>query len=482
MRSSLMFQGTGSDVGKSFIVAGLCRAALRRGISVAPFKPQNMSNNAAVTDDGGEIGRAQWVQAIAAGRKPSVHMNPVLLKPESDRRAQVIVQGKVWDTAEARDYQNRKRLLLSVVMESYETLKSDADLVLVEGAGSPAETNLRRGDIANMGFALAADVPVVLIGDIDRGGVIASIVGTHAVLEKSDRAQIVGTIINRFRGNISLFDDGIKDITARTNWPCFGVLPWLQTAHQLPAEDAVVLERSISDEKDRKLKIAVPMVSRIANFDDLDPLIAEKGVEVTFVPPGKPLPRDTDLIILAGTKSTLSDMQFLINQGWDIDIKAHVRQGGAVLGLCGGYQMLGHNLFDPDGADGDLTNQKGLGLLDIETRMVPEKTVRNLQGATEEGHSFDGYEIHVGQTDGADTNRPFVVIDGVPYGASAERKPIWGCYLHGLFSSDDFRASFLKRFSMAASSTRYRKTVDAALDDIAASFETHLDIEAMLEL
>ena len=482
MRTSLMFQGTGSDVGKSFIVAGLCRAALKRGIRVAPFKPQNMSNNAAVTDDGGEIGRAQWVQAIAAGRNPSVHMNPVLLKPESDRCAQVIVHGKVWDTAEAADYQSRKKLLLSSVMESYEILQSGADLVLVEGAGSPAETNLRQGDIANMGFALAADVPVVLIGDIDRGGVIASIVGTHTVLESRDKGQIVGTIINRFRGNISLFDDGIKEITARTNWPCFGVLPWLKMASKLPAEDAVVLERPQSGTEDRKLKVAVPMVSRIANFDDLDPLIVEQSVEVTFVPPGTPLPQDTDLIILAGTKSSLSDMKFLIDQGWDIDIKSHVRHGGAVLGLCGGYQMLGLHLFDPDSTDGNLTNQKGLGLLDVHTCMYPEKTVQNLKGITAEGHSFEGYEIHVGQTEGADTSRPFITIDGVPHGASAESKPIWGCYLHGLFANDDFRASFLKRFSIAASSAHYRKTVDKALDDIAASFEEHLDIDAMLEL
>ena len=482
MRPSLMFQGTGSDVGKSFIVAGLCRAASRRGIRVAPFKPQNMSNNAAVTEDGGEIGRAQWVQALAAGRVPSVHMNPVLLKPESDRCAQVVVHGKVWDTAEAADYQSRKKLLLSSVMESYETLKADTDIVLVEGAGSPAETNLRRGDIANMGFAVAADVPVVLVGDIDRGGVIASMVGTHTVLDVNDRNQIVGTIINRFRGDISLFDDGLEDIAARTGWPCFGVLPWLPNAQRLPAEDAVILERAETGEADKKLKIAVPMVSRIANFDDLDPLIAEDSVEVTFVPPGTPLPRDVDLIILAGTKSTLADMQFLIYQGWDIDIKAHARHGGAVLGLCGGYQMLGHYLFDPDSTDGTLTNQKGLGLLDVHTRMYPEKTVQNLKGTTAEGHSFEGYEIHVGQTEGADTSRPFITIDGVPHDASADGKPIWGCYLHGLFSSDEFRVSFLKRFSIAASSARYRKTVDAALDNIAASFEAHLDIDAMLEL
>jgi adenosylcobyric acid synthase len=253
-----MFQGTGSDVGKSFIVAGLCRVAKRRGISVAPFKPQNMSNNAAVTSEGGEIGRAQWVQALAAKITPSVLMNPVLLKPESDRRAQVIVQGKVWDTAEAKDFQAQKKFLLSKVMESFETLKAEYDLVLVEGAGSPAETNLRKGDIANMGFAVEAGVPVVLIGDIDRGGVIASIVGTHTVLDKRDRGQIVGTIINRFRGDMSLFDDGVRDIFNRTNWPCFGILPWLKGAAKLPAEDAVVLERASGNTDKKRLNISVP--------------------------------------------------------------------------------------------------------------------------------------------------------------------------------------------------------------------------------
>jgi len=474
-----MFQGTGSDVGKSFIVAGLCRAAKLRGINVAPFKPQNMSNNAAVTPDGGEIGRAQWVQALAAKITPTVHMNPVLLKPESDRRSQVVVQGKVWDTAEAKDFQARKNILLSKVMESFETLKAGYDLVLVEGAGSPAETNLRKGDIANMGFAVEADVPVVLIGDIDRGGVIASIVGTHTVLDKQDREQIVGTIINRFRGDVSLFDDGVRDIVSRTNWPCFGILPWLKDAAKLPAEDAVVLEREPQIGDGKRLNISVPMLSRIANFDDLDPLVAEDNVEVIFVPPGTPIPKTTDLIILTGTKSALADMQFLIDQGWDIDVKSHARHGGAVLGLCGGYQMLGRLLLDPDTVDGNISEITGLGLLDIETVMHKDKTVREIKGRTDVGDSVEGYEIHVGKSDGPDTIRPFVTIDNVPYGASAPGKPIWGSYLHGIFASDAFRASFLERLSIDAGKVRYQAQLDRALDDVAASFDEHLDIAAM---
>src|SRR5688572_7126535 len=312
MARAIMLQGTGSDVGKTVLVAGLCRAAKNRGMSVRPFKPQNMSNNAAVADipgepGGGEIGRAQWLQAIACGAAPSIHMNPVLLKPQSDIGSQVVVQGKVFGQAGARDYQQLKPKLMEAVLDSWEKVGEGVDLVIVEGAGSPAEINLRPRDIANMGFATRANVPVILVGDIDRGGVIASIAGTHLILPEEDRRMIAGYLINKFRGDVSLFDDGIKAIESFTGWRCFGVVPWLKAAARLPSEDSVVLERLASGEK-RALKVAVPMLSRIANFDDLDPLKAEPQVEVVFVPPGQHLPEDAGLVVVPGSKSTIGDL------------------------------------------------------------------------------------------------------------------------------------------------------------------------------
>ena len=302
---ALMFQGTGSDVGKTVLVAGLCRAAKNRGIKVVPFKPQNMSNNAAIAQAGGvvgEIGRGQYLQAMACGVEPSVHMNPILLKPQSQIGSQVIVQGKVFGNAKAREYQSLKPQLLESVMQSFEEVSKEADLVLVEGAGSPAEINLRAGDIANMGFACEANVPVVLIGDIDRGGVIASIVGTHTILPKQDRDMIAGYLINKFRGDISLFDSGLKQIENFTNWKSFGILPWLDVVGRLPAEDSVALENLTSSKKG-KLKIAVPVLGKISNFDDLDPLKNEADVELVFVKKGDALPNDAKFIILAGSKS-----------------------------------------------------------------------------------------------------------------------------------------------------------------------------------
>ncbi len=355
---AIMIQGTGSNVGKSMLVAGLCRAALRRGISVAPFKPQNMSNNAAVTQEGGEIGRAQALQAMACGRTPSVHMNPVLLKPETDTGSQVVVQGRVQSRLEARDFGGARGALLKPVLESFGILGRTADLIVVEGAGSPAETNLRRGDIANMGFARAANVPVVLAGDIDRGGVIAQIVGTQAVIDPEDAAMVKGFLINKFRGDVALFDDGYADIIQRTGWAGFGVLPWFFDAHLLPAEDAVDLARRPSD---GAFHIVCPMLSRISNFDDLDPLAAEPAVRLTMIPPGSALPADADLVILPGTKSTRGDLAFFRAQGWDIDLHAHVRRGGHVLGLCGGYQMLGKSIEDPAGLDGTPGHDRGFG-------------------------------------------------------------------------------------------------------------------------
>ncbi|MDG1438802.1 MAG: cobyric acid synthase, partial [Emcibacteraceae bacterium] len=358
MTLSLMLQGTGSDVGKSVLVAGLCRALVRRGMSVRPFKPQNMSNNAAVADDGGEIGRAQALQAIACGVEPTVHMNPVLLKPQSDIGAQIVVHGKVIGTGDTSYFREKKTELLSKVIESFNILKDQADIVIVEGAGSPAEVNLRANDIANMGFAEATNTPVVLIGDIDRGGVIASIIGTYELLSNTEKKLTKGYIINKFRGDVSLFDDALVIMTDRTNWTNIGVLPFIPAVKRLPAEDAVVLDHS-EQEQSNNLIIAVPMLSRIANFDDLDPLILEPDVDVRFVKPGDPLPCEAGLVIIPGTKSTLSDLKFFKKQGWDIDLNAHVRRGGKILGICGGYQMLGLAVSDANGIEGVEGNHKG---------------------------------------------------------------------------------------------------------------------------
>ncbi len=477
-----MFQGCGSDVGKSLLTAGLCRLARRRGIKVAPFKAQNMSNNAAVCPEGGEIGRAQWLQALACGLEPSVDMNPVLLKPQSDIGAQIVVQGKVWGNAEARDYQERRKALLAAVLESYGRLSAQADLIIVEGAGSPAEINLRQGDIANMGFAREVNAPVVLIGDIDRGGVIASLVGTHAVLEEGDRAQIEGFLINKFRGDVSLFDGGLTEIERRTGWRSFGVVPWLPVVTRLPAEDAVVLERP-EERRAGGFKIAAPMLSRIANFDDLDPLRQEPGVTVEFVPPGKALPGDADLVVLLGTKATVADLAFLRQQGWDTDILAHVRRGGRVLGLCGGFQMLGRAVHDPKGLEGLERHAHGLGLLDFETWMEPEKVTRTLDAEDAlSGKRVTAYEIHAGRTAGPAMGRPFLDFAGEGEGARSADGRIAGCYLHGLFTSDAYRAWYLEGLGLQAGGLDYRASLEEALDDLAESLETHVDAEALLGL
>ncbi|RWA65553.1 cobyric acid synthase [Mesorhizobium sp.] len=486
---AIMLQGTGSDVGKSVLVAGLCRAAKMRGLKVRPFKPQNMSNNAAVADipgdnkaGGGEIGRAQWLQAIACGVAPTVHMNPVLLKPQSDVGSQVVVQGKVFSEARARDYQAMKGRLMDAVLDSWAKVGEGADLVIVEGAGSPAEINLRSRDIANMGFATRANVPVVLVGDIDRGGVIASVAGTHLILAEEDRRMIVGYLINKFRGDVSLFDDGIKAIGKFTGWPCFGVVPWLKAAARLPSEDSVVLERLASGEK-RALKVAVPMLSRIANFDDLDPLKAEPQVEVVFVPPGKPLPADAGLVVIPGSKSTIGDLLKFRENGWDRDLLAHRKRGGHVVGICGGFQMLGRKVSDPTGIEGSVTEAEGLGLLDIETLMEPEKTVRNVSARSVQFDlPLEGYEIHLGRTVGPDLARPSAIINGIDDGAISADGKVVGTYLHGLFSADAFRARFLESLGVKGGGIDYRADVERALYQVAAELETHLDCDAIFGL
>jgi adenosylcobyric acid synthase len=489
MAKAIMLQGTGSDVGKTVLVAGLCRAAKKRGLKVRPFKPQNMSNNAAVADipgdnskSGGEIGRAQWLQAIACGVAPSVHMNPVLLKPQTDIGAQVIVQGKVFGEARARDYQALKGRLMDAVLDSWAKVGEGADLVIVEGAGSPAEINLRSRDIANMGFATRADVPVVLVGDIDRGGVIASVAGTHLILPEEDRRMIVGYLINKFRGDVSLFDDGINAIDSFTGWRCFGVVPWLKAAARLPSEDSVVLERLASGET-RALKVAVPMLGRIANFDDLDPLKAEPQVEVVFVPPGKPLPGDAGLVVIPGSKSTIGDLLKFRENGWDRDLAAHRKRGGHIVGICGGFQMLGRVVRDPDGIEGSVTEAEALGLLDIETVMEPEKTVRNVSARSVQFDlPLEGYEIHLGRTTGPDTLRPSAVINGVEDGAISADGKVIGTYMHGLFGADAFRGKFLESLGIRGGGIGYRAEVERALDEVAAELETHLDCDAIFGL
>jgi adenosylcobyric acid synthase len=477
---ALMIQGAGSNVGKSLLVAGLCRAAKLRRLNVAPFKPQNMSNNAAVTADGGEIGRAQALQALASGRAPMVDMNPVLLKPESETGSQVIVQGKRVATVKAREYAALKPSLMAPVLESFHRLKSQVDLVIVEGAGSPAEVNLRAGDIANMGFACAANVPVILVGDIDRGGVIAQIVGTQGVLDPADNAMIAGFIINKFRGDVSLFDDGYALIQQRTGWHGFGVVPFFNQASRLPAEDALDLpnRRGLG-----ALKIACLALSRIANFDDLDPLAQEPGVSLTMIKAGQAIPGDTDLVIIPGSKSTRADLSYLRYQGWDIDLAAHVRRGGRVLGICGGYQMLGHLVRDPDGIEGPAGDSPGLGLLDVETLMTPDKHLTRVTATHAASKTpMEGYEIHIGRTDGPACARPFAHINGAPEGATSPDGRIIGSYLHGMFAGDEFRRAFLADLGASGSTFAYSADVETVLNALAAHLEKHLDVAGLLAL
>ncbi|HEV2547408.1 MAG TPA: cobyric acid synthase [Stellaceae bacterium] len=480
---AIMLQGTGSDVGKSLLVAGIARALTRRGLAVRPFKPQNMSNNAAVAA-GGEIGRAQALQARACGVKPIIDMNPVLLKPQQECAAQLVVSGRVVGTASARDYHALKPRLLPEILRSFTRLCADADIVLVEGAGSAAEVNLRAGDVANMGFAEAADVPVVLVGDIERGGVIASLCGTYALLERSERERLRGYIVNKFRGDVRLFDGALDTIGQRTALPCLGVVPFFPGARQLPAEDGVVLEDWPRDRgTTEKLRIAVPRLPRIANFDDLDPLAAEPGVAIDLVMPGRPLPL-ADLVLLPGSKATLADLAALRAEGWDIDIIAHRRRGGHVLGICGGYQMLGRSIADPQGIEGPPGEAPGLGLLDVETALTAEKVLVETSGVERaSGAAVRGYEMHAGRTTGADAARPLLHLAGRADGAVSADGRVCGCHLHGLFASDAFRRTFLARLGgVGDASLDYERRVEETLDALAAHLEAHLDIDRLLEI
>lgn len=481
--SALMFQGTGSDVGKSLVVAALCRAYTKRGLKVRPFKPQNMSNNAAVTEDGGEIGRAQALQARACLAKPSVHMNPVLLKPQSDVGSQVVVQGRVRGTAKARDYQKMKPDLLPHVMDSFARIRAEADLVLIEGAGSAAEINLREGDIANMGFAQAAKVPVILVADIDRGGVLAQIVGTQMLLDLADRARLSGYIVNKFRGDMDLFAPALDLLTERTNLVSYGVLPWQDAARCLPAEDAMALEKPNAQMR-KQITVAAPRLPRIANFDDLDPLRAEADVRVDIVPPGRALPGDAQLIVLPGSKATRADLETLYAEGWDTDIHAHLRRGGMVIGLCAGYQMLGRVVRDPNGIEGASGETLGLGFLDVETVLSETKILRETQGRDCHTQApVRGYEMHMGETTGPGLAHPALELMGGNDGARSSDGRVMGTYLHGLFASDSFRAALLAPWRNGRiSETAYEAGVETALDQMAAAAEEHLDLDGLLEI
>jgi len=481
---ALMLLGTGSDVGKSLVVAGLCRAFTRRGLRVAPFKPQNMSNNAAVTLDGGEIGRAQALQAKACGLRPHTDMNPVLLKPQSETGAQVVVQGKVWGSARGAEYQAIKGQLMPAVLESYSRISADVDLMLVEGAGSASELNLRTGDIANWGFARAAQIPTVLVGDIDRGGVIANIIGTHRLISREDRAILRGFLINKFRGDTSLFASGSTLIQQETGLRDLGIVPFFPAARDLPAEDVLALDQSQSSgSQSTRVKIAVLRIGRISNFDDFDPLAAEPEVDLVFVQPGETLPVDTDLVILPGSKATLADLAFLRQQGWDIDIAAHVRRGKPVLGICGGYQMLGTHIADPDGIEGPPAEAVGLGLLDVQTVMKGPKTLVEIRGSDmASGEAVAGYEMHMGVTTPTGSAlQPMLRLGGEDDGAV--QGVVSGCYLHGLFNEDGFRRSFLRSLDPALQSElAFDQRVEGTLDDLAAHFEEFLDLDAFYDL
>lgn len=473
--ATLMIQGTTSDAGKSTVVAALCRALARRGVSVAPFKPQNMALNSAVTVDGGEIGRSTALQALACGLEPHSDMNPVLLKPESDQGAQVILRGKVHGHMKALDYHAYKSEARRSVMAGWEALSRRFDVIIAEGAGSPAEINLRQNDIANMGFAERVDCPVLLVGDIDRGGVFAQLVGTLELLSESEQARTQGFIINRFRGDIGLLEPGLDWLTQRTGKPVLGTLPYLQGL-LLDAEDSVGLSGRQNEMP--KLRVVIPALPRMSNHNDFDPLRLHPSVALTFVGPDQAIP-PADVIILPGSKSTRADLEWLRAQGWEAVIRRHLRYGGHVLGICGGFQMLGRVIHDPEGLEGAAGSTPGLGLLDFETCMVAGKQLRNVQGRLlPEGVPVSGYEIHNGVSAGAALSRPLVALDGREDGAVSADGQIMGTYLHGLFDQVEACEALLYRCGLqdTGGAVDYAAHRMAELDRLADTLETHLDM------
>ncbi|WP_374972700.1 cobyric acid synthase [Spongiibacter marinus] len=479
MTNTLMVQGTTSDAGKSVLVAALCRALHRRGLHVAPFKPQNMALNSAVTPDGKEIGRAQAVQARACGLAPHSDMNPVLLKPNSDTGAQVIIHGQALRNMEAQDYHDYKATARKAVLASHQRLSQQYDWVVVEGAGSPAEINLRANDIANMGFAEAVDCPVILIADIDRGGVFAHLVGTLELLSASEQARVVGFVINRFRGDIALLQSGLDWLEARTGKPVLGVLPYLHDLH-LEAEDAIDTQQI---REDISLRVAVPVLPRTSNHTDFDALRLHPNVDLCFVRKGEALP-PCDLLILPGSKSVRADLQQLRDNGWADQLKRHLRYGGKVLGICGGFQMLGSELHDPLGIEGPAGSSEGLGLLDITTTLASEKTLRQVSGhcyLNDKATSIRGYEIHAGVSEGAGLKRHFADLGSHLDGAISDDGQVLGSYIHGLFDDDHARQQLLTWAGATEQAAyNYDAVIETNLDRIADSVEQHIDLDKLL--
>ncbi|ENS5605296.1 cobyric acid synthase [Vibrio mimicus] len=477
---ALMVQGTTSDAGKSVLVTGLCRVLARRGTKVAPFKPQNMALNSAVTPDGGEIGRAQAVQAQACGIAPSVHMNPVLLKPNSDTGAQVILQGRALSNMEANAYHDYKKVAMDTVMDSFQRLQNDYEAVMIEGAGSPAEINLRANDIANMGFAEKADVPVIIVADIDRGGVFAHLYGTLALLSESEQARVKGFVINRFRGDIALLQSGLDWLEQKTGKPVIGVLPYLH-GFDLEAEDAISAHQTLS--ADRQLRVAVPVFTRISNHTDFDPLRLNPNIDFRYVGQGESL-SGADLIILPGTKSTRADLAYLRSQGWDKEILRHMRLGGKVMGICGGFQMLGKWVHDPLGIEGEAGSSEGLGLFAMETELTAEKRLTNVQGTLMlDGQEViaQGYEIHAGRSTWAeDQKSPILLSDGSVDGLVSDCNQLFGTYLHGIFDRPE-TALRVCQWAGAAEIEQYdhRAVQERAIDRIADAIEEHLDLKLL---
>jgi len=478
---TLMVQGTTSDAGKSVLVAALCRWLQRRGVQVAPFKPQNMALNSAVTADGGEIGRAQALQAQACKIEPHTDMNPVLLKPNTDVGAQVIIHGKSIGSMDAAEYHDYKKISRDAVMISHQRLSEQYEAVVVEGAGSPAEINLRHNDIANMGFAEAADCPVIIVADIDRGGVFAHLYGTLALLSESEQARVKGFVINRFRGDISLLQSGLDWLEEKTGKPVIGVLPYLMGLH-VDSEDSVALINAKSTADAAKLQVVVPVYSRISNHTDFDPLIGHPNVSLTLVGPND-TPPPADLIILPGSKSVRADREWLCSNGWDAVIETHLRYGGKLLGICGGFQMLGKTISDPLGLEGIAGSAEGLGLLELHTTLAADKQLRNTQGTLADGTPVRGYEIHAGETTGAALKRPAMQLELGLDGAISDDEQIMGTYLHGLFEEPDACAALL-RWAGAKDVTviDHDARREASIDALADAVEQHLDTDYLLDL
>ena len=482
--ATLMIQGTTSDAGKSTLAAGFCRVLQRQGFSVAPFKPQNMALNSAVTADGGEIGRAQAFQAMACGIEPITDMNPILLKPCSDQGAQVIIHGKAITTMQATEYHDYKKVAKKAVFESYNRLKSDFNYIVVEGAGSPAEINLRHNDIANMGFAEEADCPVIIVADIDRGGVFAHLVGTLDLLSESEQARVCGFIINRFRGDISLLEPGLDWLEERTGKPVLGVLPYLHGLY-IDAEDGVNdVEKAGNTEHDEKLKVIVPVLPRISNHTDFDPLRLHPQIEFIYVKKGEVIP-PADLIILPGSKSVRDDITFLKEQGWPGAIKKHLRYGGKLLGICGGYQMLGQHINDPLGIEGTAGSSSGLGLLSISSTLESGKHLKQVTGTlalpNQPKANVKGYEIHAGVTEGAALSKPMLILNGNHDGAVSSDNQIAGTYLHGLFDHSEAMEQLLHWAGLNETvSIDYSELREASINRLADAIETHLDVDKIL--